>query len=206
MLLSRAAAPGSYKPGSRHLPALPARIERPARLDVVPCQPRAAQNGSRSMQLDKRWGWIVALLALVGLYFALDLGQYLSLDVHQEPPGATRGLARRATAARRRAVFFAVYVAVTGAVAARRDGADARRRRGLRPRLGHADRFVRARLGATLAFLTSRWLLRDWVQARFGERLAAINDGVRKRRRLLPLHAAPACRSSRSSSSTSRWA
>ena len=35
-------------------------------------------------------------------------------------------------------------------------------------------------IGATLAFLASRWLLRDWVQRRFGERLAAFNAGVAK--------------------------
>ena len=33
-------------------------------------------------------------------------------------------------------------------------------------------------IGATLAFLASRYLLRDWVQKRFGDRLAAINKGV----------------------------
>jgi len=32
--------------------------------------------------------------------------------------------------------------------------------------------------GATLAFVVSRFLLRDWVQARFGERLKAVNEGV----------------------------
>lgn len=35
-------------------------------------------------------------------------------------------------------------------------------------------------IGATLAFLGSRYLLRDWVQAKFGERLKAVNDGVEK--------------------------
>ena len=35
-------------------------------------------------------------------------------------------------------------------------------------------------MGATLAFLASRFLLRDWVQARFGDRLKPINDGVAK--------------------------
>ncbi len=35
-------------------------------------------------------------------------------------------------------------------------------------------------IGATLAFLVSRYLLRDWVQQRFGERLAAINRGVER--------------------------
>jgi pyruvate/2-oxoglutarate dehydrogenase complex dihydrolipoamide dehydrogenase (E3) component/uncharacterized membrane protein YdjX (TVP38/TMEM64 family) len=33
-------------------------------------------------------------------------------------------------------------------------------------------------LGATLAFLASRFLLRDWVQARFGDRLRPVNEGV----------------------------
>ncbi|MFH0782236.1 MAG: FAD-dependent oxidoreductase [Pseudomonadota bacterium] len=33
-------------------------------------------------------------------------------------------------------------------------------------------------IGATLAFLVSRYLLRDWVQKRFGDRLEAINKGV----------------------------
>jgi pyruvate/2-oxoglutarate dehydrogenase complex dihydrolipoamide dehydrogenase (E3) component/uncharacterized membrane protein YdjX (TVP38/TMEM64 family) len=35
-------------------------------------------------------------------------------------------------------------------------------------------------IGATLAFLASRYVLRDWVQARFGARLSGINDGVAK--------------------------
>jgi pyruvate/2-oxoglutarate dehydrogenase complex dihydrolipoamide dehydrogenase (E3) component/uncharacterized membrane protein YdjX (TVP38/TMEM64 family) len=35
-------------------------------------------------------------------------------------------------------------------------------------------------LGATLAFLASRFVLREWVEARFGQRLADINAGVDK--------------------------
>jgi uncharacterized membrane protein YdjX (TVP38/TMEM64 family) len=35
-----------------------------------------------------------------------------------------------------------------------------------------------ATLGATLAFLGSRYLFRDWVQRRFGSRLGALNRGV----------------------------
>jgi len=34
--------------------------------------------------------------------------------------------------------------------------------------------------GATLAFLASRFLLRDWVQARFGERLRPVNEGFER--------------------------
>ena len=35
-------------------------------------------------------------------------------------------------------------------------------------------------IGATLAFLVSRFLLQDWVQQRFGNRLKAINNGIEK--------------------------
>lgn len=35
-------------------------------------------------------------------------------------------------------------------------------------------------IGATLAFLVSRLLLRDWVQEKFGRHLAAFNDGIKK--------------------------
>lgn len=35
-------------------------------------------------------------------------------------------------------------------------------------------------IGATLAFLSSRYLLRDWVQTRFGKKLTTINQGVEK--------------------------
>jgi len=35
-------------------------------------------------------------------------------------------------------------------------------------------------LGATLAFLASRFLLRDWVRSRFGERVRAIDEGLAK--------------------------
>lgn len=35
-------------------------------------------------------------------------------------------------------------------------------------------------IGATLAFLGSRYLLRDWVQAKFGDKLRSINEGVER--------------------------
>ncbi len=35
-------------------------------------------------------------------------------------------------------------------------------------------------IGATLAFLSSRYLLRDWVQSKFGDKLSAINKGVER--------------------------
>jgi uncharacterized membrane protein YdjX (TVP38/TMEM64 family) len=44
--------------------------------------------------------------------------------------------------------------------------------------LGTGVVILAATLGATLAFLSSRYLFRDWVQRRFGSRLAAMNRGV----------------------------
>ncbi|MGE0084171.1 MAG: TVP38/TMEM64 family protein [Desulfococcaceae bacterium] len=35
-------------------------------------------------------------------------------------------------------------------------------------------------IGATLAFLAARFLLKDYVQNRFGEKLKAVNDGIEK--------------------------
>ncbi|TMX42163.1 TVP38/TMEM64 family protein [Vibrio rotiferianus] len=35
-------------------------------------------------------------------------------------------------------------------------------------------------IGATIAFLSSRYLMREWVQGKFGNKLGAINEGVEK--------------------------
>src|SRR5262249_60037371 len=44
--------------------------------------------------------------------------------------------------------------------------------------LGTAVVSLAATLGATLAFLGSRYLLCDWVSRSFGNRLAAVNRGI----------------------------
>lgn len=39
---------------------------------------------------------------------------------------------------------------------------------------------IAATLGATLAFLAARYLLRDWVERKFGDRLSAVQEGFAK--------------------------
>ena len=47
--------------------------------------------------------------------------------------------------------------------------------------LGFADsRVYRVRVGFWLAFLASRYLLRDWVERKFGHRLGPIQEGFRR--------------------------
>jgi pyruvate/2-oxoglutarate dehydrogenase complex dihydrolipoamide dehydrogenase (E3) component/uncharacterized membrane protein YdjX (TVP38/TMEM64 family) len=121
---------------------------------------------------------LLLLLALaIGAFVALDLGRYLSFEqlkasqasfaqLHADQPFTVV------------AVYFLIYVLATalsipGAVVITLAG-------GAIFGLWQGLLIVSfaSTLGATLAFLASRFLLRDWVEARFGQRLADINAGV----------------------------
>jgi pyruvate/2-oxoglutarate dehydrogenase complex dihydrolipoamide dehydrogenase (E3) component/uncharacterized membrane protein YdjX (TVP38/TMEM64 family) len=122
---------------------------------------------------------IAALLGVVIAYFSLDLGRFLSLDYFKSQQATVEAwrAAQPFTAA---LVFFVAYVAVTGlslpgaAVMTLVGGAVFGLLWGLL-----LVSFASS-IGATLAFLASRFLLRDWVQQHFGDRLRAINSGVEK--------------------------
>ena len=122
---------------------------------------------------------LFAIAAAAGLFFALDLGHYLSLDwlkAQQAAIAAYRADHPLAAVA----AYFALYVAVTalslpGAALMTLAGGAVF---GLL--WGTLIVSFASSIGATLAFLASRFLLRDWVMARFGRRLAAIDAGVRK--------------------------
>ncbi|MBL0142512.1 MAG: FAD-dependent oxidoreductase [Betaproteobacteria bacterium] len=120
-----------------------------------------------------------ALVALVAAYFAFDLGRYLSLDYFKAQQAAIEAFFRSSPLASA-AIYFAVYVAVTGlslpgaAILTLAGGAIF----GLP--WGVVIVSFASTIGATLAFLASRFVLRDWVQAKFGDRLKPINDGIAK--------------------------
>jgi pyruvate/2-oxoglutarate dehydrogenase complex dihydrolipoamide dehydrogenase (E3) component/uncharacterized membrane protein YdjX (TVP38/TMEM64 family) len=127
----------------------------------------------------KKLAILAALAAVVAAYFAFDLGQYLTLD------GIKALVAQwEAFYADNPALvisgFFVAYVAVT---AASLPGA-ALMTLAAGALFGLVTGTIlvsfASTLGATLAFLSSRYVLRDSIEARFGERLKAINAGVER--------------------------
>lgn len=124
-----------------------------------------------------KWLLTLVLLAAVIAFFALGLQRYFSLDYfHSQRAAIEADVA--AQPLRAALLFFAAYVAVTGlslpgaAIMTLVAGAVF----GLL--WGTVIVSFASTLGATLAFLASRYLLRDWVQQKFGDRLRAVNDGV----------------------------
>ncbi len=122
---------------------------------------------------------LAGIAVAVGAFFALGGHRYLSFEqvqAHQAAIGAWYESHPFVTAL----CFFALYVAVTGlslpgatilTLAA-----------GAIFGLGWGTLIVSfaSSIGATLAFLASRFLLRDWVQSKFGTTLKRINDGVER--------------------------
>lgn len=122
---------------------------------------------------------LVAVAAAVGAFFLFDLQAYLSFDYFQ----AQRAIIVDAYHERPLTVamaFFAIYVLVTGlslpfaAVMTIVGGAIF----GLP--VGVLIISFASSIGATLAFLVARTLLRDWVQQRFAPQLRLINEGIRR--------------------------
>jgi pyruvate/2-oxoglutarate dehydrogenase complex dihydrolipoamide dehydrogenase (E3) component/uncharacterized membrane protein YdjX (TVP38/TMEM64 family) len=119
------------------------------------------------------------LLVLICAFFAFDLAQYFRLDFFKAQQAAI-DLFYLEHPMRTALAFFALYVLVTAvslpvaAILTLAAGAIF----GLF--LGTLIVSFAASLGATLAFLASRFLFRDLIQRRFGDRLNAIDAGVNK--------------------------
>jgi pyruvate/2-oxoglutarate dehydrogenase complex dihydrolipoamide dehydrogenase (E3) component/uncharacterized membrane protein YdjX (TVP38/TMEM64 family) len=127
----------------------------------------------------KKAALALLIVLLVVLFFALDLGRYLSLDYLKQSQTAFADVYARQpfTVA---ALYFAVYVAATalsfpGATILTLAG-------GAIFGLGWGLLIVSfaSSAGATLAFLAARFVLRDTIEARFSQRVAEINRGVEK--------------------------
>jgi uncharacterized membrane protein YdjX (TVP38/TMEM64 family) len=127
----------------------------------------------------KKIGLLLLVLLLIIAFFLFDLGQYLNLDYLKSKH--TDLLAWRDSSPIQAALtIFVIYVVVTAvslpgaAVMTLAIGAIF----GLF--WGVLLVSFASTLGATLAFLLARFVLRDLVQERFADRLGALNSGVEK--------------------------
>ncbi len=122
---------------------------------------------------------VLVLLGAIAAYFIFDLGQVLSLE-NFKASQADIVAAKDANPVLYIAGFFFLYVAVTGlsipgaAIMSLVAGAL------FGVVIGSIIVSFASTIGATLAFLSARFVLRDWVQTKFGERLRAIDDGLEK--------------------------
>ncbi|WP_281705665.1 TVP38/TMEM64 family protein, partial [Aeromonas taiwanensis] len=122
---------------------------------------------------------LLVMGCLIGAFFAFDLGHYLSLSQLQaRQESLALWVDRHFVAAS--LLFLVIYVLST---ALSLPGAS------LLTLAGSAVFGVAwglllvsfaSSLGATLAFLSARFLLRDWVSARFGDKLATFQTGMAK--------------------------
>ena len=127
----------------------------------------------------KKWILLGGFAVAIAAFFAFDLGRYLTLDFFRSQQAAISAYVA-ANPVRAGLLFFLVYVAVTGlslpgaAIMTLAAGAVF----GLL--WGTVIVSFASSFGATIAFLASRFVLRDWVQGRFGDKLKPINAGVEK--------------------------
>lgn len=122
---------------------------------------------------------ILALLvvAAVALFFGMGLDQYLTLGAIKQSQGEFAAMLAQSPV-QVTLIAFAFYVAV---VALSLPGAAIMGlAAGALFGLWYGTLLVSfaSTIGATLAFLISRYLLRDFVQQRFGGKLQAINEGI----------------------------
>ncbi len=122
---------------------------------------------------------VAAITLLITAYFAFDLGNYLSLDYFKSQRAEIEAY-YSASPVTTAALFFIIYVVVTGlslpgaAIMTLIAGAIF----GLS--VGTLIVSFASTLGATIAFLASRYLFRDAIQRQFGDKLKTINEGIEK--------------------------
>jgi uncharacterized membrane protein YdjX (TVP38/TMEM64 family) len=116
--------------------------------------------------------------ALVAVFLIFDLGQYLTLSYIKESQAKFEALYAENRAGVI-AAYMAIYILVTSlslpgaAIMTLAGGALF----GLL--VGTVVVSFASTIGATLACIVSRFVLRDWVQGHFGERLKPVNEGIK---------------------------
>ena len=122
---------------------------------------------------------LIVIVALIGGFFAFDLGQYFNLsflkekqslieDYYSERPLLTI------------VIFFLTYVLFTGLSLPAASILTLAAGALFGVLVGSLLVSFASTIGATLAFLASRFLFRDLIQNRFADRLELINQGIEK--------------------------
>jgi len=146
-------------------------------LSVSQRQQLPARRGAQTAMKLTRWLIVLFFAISTFCFFWFDLGQYLTLEMIQAKSGALRDQVQ-AHPWWAGSLFFAAYVALTvmsfpGTVV-------------LTLLAGALFGLVggtlmvsfASNIGALIAMLISRFLLRDWVQKRFAKQIASINRGL----------------------------
>jgi dihydrolipoamide dehydrogenase len=134
---------------------------------------------SSSPRGASKWLLVAVLLIAIAAYWFFDLGQYLSLTSLKNRQGQLQSL-YAANPFTVMGAYLAIYVAITalsfpGAALMTLAGGGIF---GLTT--GTVLVSFASTIGATLAFLATRYLLRDSVQSKVGARMDAVNKGIEK--------------------------
>ncbi|MCK5665928.1 MAG: TVP38/TMEM64 family protein, partial [Thiotrichaceae bacterium] len=119
------------------------------------------------------------VVAIIAIFMVFDLGQYLTLTYIKSQQVALQDFYQQNTALTILG-FLGIYIIVTGASL---PGAAIMTLAGgaiFGLVTGVIIASFASSIGATLAFLVSRFVLRDSVQSKFGNNLKAINEGIEK--------------------------
>jgi pyruvate/2-oxoglutarate dehydrogenase complex dihydrolipoamide dehydrogenase (E3) component/uncharacterized membrane protein YdjX (TVP38/TMEM64 family) len=122
---------------------------------------------------------VLAVIGLIAAYFVFDLGRFFSLDYFKSQQASINAY-YLANPALTIALYFSLYVILA---ASSLPGA------AILTLIGGALFGVTtgvvvvsfaSTIGATLAFLISRFVLGGWVQSKYGDKLKSLNEGVAK--------------------------
>lgn len=135
------------------------------------------EGQSKTTNMKKKFLLLAALLSLTVLFFSFDLGQYLTLNYVKQQQ-AQFELFYSSNATLTVLTYLAIYITSTAlslpgaAILTLLGGAI------FGAGFGTLIVSFASTIGATLAFLVARFILRDSIQKKFSDKLSAINKGI----------------------------
>ncbi|MEO8808756.1 MAG: TVP38/TMEM64 family protein [Rhodanobacter sp.] len=140
-------------------------------------------NSEKKPDFFKRNRWrlllVVVIAAVIGAFYALGFEHYLSLDYLRKSESSLQQMYRVRPFLWAFA-YFGIYVAITGLSLPLASVITLLAGPVFGLLWGSVIVTLAAAIGATLAFLVARFVLRDWVQSHFEKQLAKINHGVER--------------------------